>query len=285
MSPPYHKNMKKKKIEIKNQIISVNLSENENDYISLTDMAKFKDPEATGIVIANWLSTKYTIQFMGAWERMHNPGFNVMEFDNIRNNAGSNGFILSSSRWVKQTNAIGIRSSVGRYGGGTFAHKDIAFEFATWISPEFKLFLIKEFQRLKVIENERTQLGWDAKRMLTKINYKIHTDAIKQNIVLPQKLSVKTASLVYANEADVLNMAQFGMTAQEWRVQNKGKVGNIRDYADVYQLVCLANLESLNAEFIKMGMPQSERLLKLNETAITQMKSLLVNKNVPKLLQ
>jgi hypothetical protein len=276
--------MRKNTIKINNRAISVKLSDNENDYISLTDIAKFKDPEATGIVIAHWLSTKYTIQFIGAWEQLHNPVFNVTEFGNIRNEAGSNGFILSSSRWVKSTNAIGIRSNSGRY-GGTFAHKDIAFEFATWISPEFKLYLIKEFQRLKVEETTRLVLGWDAKRMLTKINYKIHTDSIQQNIVLPQKLSIKEATIVYANEADVLNMAQFGMTAQEWRNKNKGKEGNIRDYADVYQLVCLANMESLNAEFIKMGMSQKDRLLKLNETAITQMKSLLANNTVKKLLK
>lgn len=277
--------MKKQKIEIENKVISVSLSENENDYISLTDIAKFKDPESTGIVIAHWLSTKYTIQFIGAWEQLHNPYFNVTEFGNIRNNAGSNGFILSSSRWIKSTNAIGIRSSAGRYSGGTFAHKDIAFEFATWISPEFKLYLIKEFQRLKVEENQKIMLGWDAKRMLTKINYKIHTDSIKENIILPQKLSMKEATVLYANEADVLNVALFGMTAHDWKVKNKRKEGNMRDYIDVYQLVCLANLESLNAEFIKMGMSQKERLLKLNETAIVQMKSLLANPTVKKLLK
>ncbi|MBF0105412.1 MAG: KilA-N domain-containing protein [Deltaproteobacteria bacterium] len=276
--------MKKQKIEIENKIIAVNLSENENDYISLTDIARFKDPESTGIVIAHWLSTKYTIQFIGAWEQLHNPNFNVTEFGNIRNEAGSNGFILSSSKWIKSTNAIGIQSSTGRY-GGTFAHKDIAFEFATWISPEFKLYLIKEFQRLKVQENQKLILGWDAKRMLTKINYKIHTDSIKENIVLPLKLSAKEATVVYANEADVLNVALFGMTAQAWQSKNKNKEGNMRDYADVYQLVCLANLESFNAEFIKMGMPQQERLLKLNEIAIVQMKSLLTNKTVKKLLK
>jgi hypothetical protein len=275
--------MKKKKIEIGNQIIAVNLSEREDDYISLTDIARFKDAEATGIVIANWLSTKYTIQFIGAWEQLHNQFFNVMEFHNIKNEAGSNGFILSSSRWIKETNAIGIRSSVGRYGGGTFAHKDIAFEFATWISPEFKLYLIKEFQRLKVEENERLVVGWDAKRMLTKINYKIHTDAIKENIILPQKLFNKEANITYANEADVLNMALFGMTAKEWKDKNKNKSGNMRDYADVTQLVCLANLEGLNAEFIKMGMTQKERLLKLNESAISQMRSLIGNVGIKKL--
>ena len=190
------------------------IKSNEEEYISLTDMAKFKDRDATGIVIANWLSTKYTIQFMGAWEQLYNPLFNVIEFHNIKNEAGSNGFIVSSSKWIQKTNAIGIRSSAGRY-GGTFAHKDIAFEFATWISPEFKLYLIKEFQRLKVEENERLTLGWDAKRALTKINYRIHTDSIKENIVLPQRLSQKDANNTYASEADILNKALFGLIAVE----------------------------------------------------------------------
>ena len=275
--------MKNKKIEIGKQLIAVNLSEKEDDFISLTDIARFKNKEATGIVIANWLSAKYTIQFIGAWEHLHNPAFNVMEFHNIKNEAGSNGFILSSSHWIKKTNAIGIRSSVGRYGGGTFAHKDIAFEFATWISPEFKLYLIKEFQRLKIEENERLAIGWDAKRMLTKINYKIHTDAIKENIILPRRLSGKMVDITYASEADVLNVALFGMTAKEWKNKNKSKTGNIRDYADVAQLVCLANLEGLNAEFIRAGLSQKERLLKLNESAIFQLKSLLGNAGIKKL--
>ena len=253
----------------------------EEEYISLTDMAKFKDREATGIVIANWLSTKYTIQFIGAWEQFHNPSFNVMEFNNIKNEAGSNGFILSSSKWAQKTNAIGIRSSAGRY-GGTYAHKDIAFEFATWLSPEFKLYLIKEFQRLKIEENERLALGWDTKRMLTKINYRIHTDAIKKHI-LPVQVSKTKANMIYANEADVLNMALFGLTAKEWRDKNSKLEGNIRDYSDVTQLVCLANMESLNAEFIRQGLPQNKRLLKLNEIAIIQMKSLLGNGSIKKL--
>jgi hypothetical protein len=273
--------MKMKKIEIGNQIIAVNLSQNENDYISLTDIAKFKDAESTGIIIANWLSTKYTIQFVGAWEQLHNPHFNVMEFHNIKNEAGSNGFILSSSRWIKSTNAIGIRSSVGRY-GGTFAHKDIAFEFATWISPEFKLYLIKEFQRLKIEENERLVLGWDTKRMLTRINYRIHTDAIKTHII-PGRISKTQENNIYASEADVLNVALFGMTAKEWRSKNPKIAGNMRDYVDVSQLVCLANLESLNAEYIRAGLSQKERLRKLNESAIVQMKSLAGNTSVRKL--
>jgi hypothetical protein len=277
--------MKKEQIKIEDKLIEVRLSANESDYISLTDMARFKDPESTGIVIANWLSTKYTIQFMGAWEHLHNPDFNVMEFNNIKNNAGSNGFILSSSKWIKSTGAKGIKSSTGRYGGGTFAHKDIAFEFATWISPEFKLYLIKEFQRLKVEENDRLVLGWDAKRALTKINYRIHTDSIKENIILPKELSKKDAEITYATEADILNKVLFGITALEWKNENKGKVGNMRDHADVYQLICLANLETLNAEFIKMGLTQKERLLKLNEIAISQMKSLQSNNTVKKLLK
>ncbi|MDE2188788.1 MAG: KilA-N domain-containing protein, partial [Patescibacteria group bacterium] len=272
----------KKSIKINNIDVSVKLSKEGDDYISLTDMAKFKDPESTGIVIAHWLSSKYTVQFMGSWEQMFNPNFNVTEFSNIKNEAGSNGYILSSSSWIKKTNAIGIRSSAGRY-GGTFAHKDIAFEFATWLSPEFKLYLIKEFQRLKIEENERLALGWDVKRMLTKINYKIHTDAIKESIIVPQKLSIKDSTIVYANEADVLNKALFGMTAKEWRDQNPKLEGNIRDYADVTQLVCLANLENLNAEYIRAGLAQGERLLKLNDSAIVQMQSLIDNKSVKKL--
>ena len=253
----------------------------EEEYISLTDMAKFKDFEATGIVIANWLSTKYTIQFMGAWEQVHNPSFNVMEFHNIRNEAGSNGFILSSSKWIEKTKAIGIRSSAGRY-GGTFAHRDIAFEFATWLSPEFKLYLIKEFQRLKLEENKKLELGWDTKRLLTKINYHIHTDAIQKSLI-PKEISKMQANIIFANEADVLNKALFGMTAKEWRDKNKKLVGNIRDYSDVTQLVCLANLESLNAEFIRQGLAQTDRLLKLNEIAIIQMRSLLSNSSIRRL--
>jgi len=257
------------------------VKDNEEEYISLTDMAKFKDREATGIVIVNWLSTKYTIQFMGTWEQVHNPNFNVMEFNNIKNEAGSNGFIVSSSKWIKKTNAIGIRSSAGRY-GGTFAHRDIAFEFASWISPEFKLYLIKEFQRLKSEENERLALGWDIKRQLTKINYRIHTDAIMIHLI-PPNISKQSITVVYATEADVLNSALFGRTAKDWRDQNPKKDGNIRDYADVTQLVVLANLEGINAELIKKGISQPERLIQLNQSAISQMKSLLGNPSIKKL--
>jgi hypothetical protein len=266
-----------KKIIINNQTISINLSNKDDDYISLTDMAKYKDPELTGVIIANWISTRYSIQFMGIWEQLHNPDFNVIEFNNIKNNAGTYSFIISSSRWINLTNAMGIKSSPGRY-GGTFAHKDIAFEFATWLSPEFKLYLIKEFQRLKNEENERKNLDWNVKRSLTKINYKIHTNSIKENIIIPNKLSVEDSNIIYANEADVLNVSLFCMTAKDRKLQNKNKVGNIRDYVSVIQLICLSNLEVLNSEYIKSGLSQKDRLIKLNNVAIEQMKILIGNK-------
>ncbi len=271
--------MKNKKIKVQGFEINI-VSKEDQDYISLTDMLRAKDGD---FFISDWLRNRNTVEFLGIWEQINNPGFNYGEFAIIKSQAGLNSYKISVKEWTKKTNAIGLRATTGRY-GGTYAHKDIAFEFGMWISPKFKLYLIKEFQRLKVEENERLAVGWDAKRMLTKINYKIHTDAIKENIILPLKLSKKDANMTYANEADVLNMALFGITARQWQVKNKNKTGNIRDYADVNQLVCLANMESINAEFIKMGMTQKERLLKLNETAIVQMKSLLVDKNIKKLL-
>jgi hypothetical protein len=222
---------------------------------------------------------------LGIWEKINNPLFKGVEFDQFKNEAGSNYFVLSPKKWIETVNAIGLTNKSGRYNGGTFAHKDIAFEFATWISPEFKLYLIKEFQRLKDEENKKLALDWDAKRMLTKINYRIHTDAIATNIILPLKLSEAEINKIYASEADILNKALFSLTASEWRNKNKNKDGNIRDYADVAQLVCLANLESINAEFIKMGLSARDRLIRLNETAITQMKLLLENTNVTKLLK
>lgn len=271
-----------KKIKTKGiQIYTFN--QNEKDYISLTDIARYRNPKEPKDVVKNWMRNRSTIEFLGAWEMINNPHFKGVEFDAFKMEAGSNSFVLSPQRWIKETNSIGLISRSGN-GGGTFSHKDIAFEFAAWISPEFKLYLIKEFQRLKIEENEKLILGWDAKRMLTKINYKIHTDSIKENIILPQKLSEKEANITYANEADVLNVALFGTTAQEWKSINKNKEGNMRDYADVYQLVCLSNLEGLNAEFIRMGMNQRERLLKLNSAAIDQMRSLLTNRTVKKLL-
>jgi len=272
-------NKKNRKIAIKGSEIAI-VESNREDYISITDIAKHKNPEATGLVISHWMSTRYTIEFMGLWEKMHNPDFNVTEFSNIKNQSGSNGFILSSKNWINSTNAIGIISQAGRY-GGTYAHKDIAFEFASWISAEFKLFLITEFQRLK--EEEQKLLGWDIKRNLTKINYRIHTNAVKENLI-PPELSKKQITLIYASEADVLNMALFGKTAREWREENPGRNGNIRDYANVSQLVCLSNLENLNAHFIGEGLPQSERLSKLNKTAILQMKLLVDDHNI-KLLE
>ena len=254
------------KIKVKGSEVTI-ITADKEDFISITDIAKHKNSEATGLVISHWLSTRYTIEFMGLWEKMHNPNFNVTEFRNIKNQSGSNGFVLSSKNWITKTNAIGIISKAGRY-GGTYVHKDIAFEFASWISAEFKLYLIKEYQRLK--ENETKELDWNTKRSLTKINYRIHTDAVKYNLI-PIKLSSKQIQLVYASEADVLNIALFGKTAMQWRDENANKKGNIRDYANVTQLVCLANLENLNALFIKEKIPQNERLQKLNEIAIEQM--------------
>lgn len=218
----------------------------DDDFISLTDIARFKDAEHTDDLIRNWLRGRNTIEFVGIWETLNNPNFNPVEFDGIRIQAGLNSFALTPKQWIERTSAIGIVSKTGRY-GGTFAHKDIAFEFASWISVEFKLYLIKEFQRLK--EDEQKQLGWDIKRNLAAINYRIHTDAIKENLV-PAELTKSQVSMIYASEADVLNMALFGMTAKNWRETNPGLKGNIRDYANVSQLVCLSNLENLNAHFI-----------------------------------
>jgi hypothetical protein len=265
----------KKALIVKN--INVNFfSQKEEDFISLTDIAKYKNVQATGLVISHWLSTRYTVEFMGLWEQLHNPNFNVTEFSNIKNNSGSNGYVLSGKQWIEKTNAIGIISKAGRYGGGTFAHKDIAFEFASWISAEFKLYLIKEFQRLKEEEGQRKELGWDAKRFLVKANYKVHTDAVKENLI-PKNISKEQASMIYADEADVLNVALFGKTAKEWRGQNPDLKGNMRDEADIIQLVCLAGLESINAEFIRQKLTQSERIVRINQIAIIQMRSLLGN--------
>jgi hypothetical protein len=259
------------------------IERNQDDFISLTDIARYKGAE-TGLIISHWLSTRFTVEFMGIWERIHNPGFNVTEFSNIKNESGSNGFVLSVIGWTSKTNAIGIFAKAGRYHSGTFAHKDIAFEFASWISPEFKLYLIKEFQRLKVEESEKLRLGWDVKRTLAKINYKIHTDAVRKKLI-PGHISKQATNIIYASEADVLNMALFGQTAKDWREKNPSQDGNIRDYADVTQLVVLANLEAANAELVRQGLAQPERLLKLNEIAIIQMQSLLGNVSVKKLLE
>jgi len=254
----------------------------DDDYVSLTDMARYKNKENSGLVITHWLRTKYTIEFLGIWEQLYNPSFNVTEFGNIKTNSGSNSFVLSSRQWIEKTNAIGLISKTGRYGGGTFAHKDIAFEFASWISPEFKLYLIKEFQRLKEDENQRKSLEWDVKRLLAKVNYKVHTDAVKENLI-PSEVSKSQRDRIYSSEGDVLNVAMFGTTALEWRENNPSKKGNIRDYANVTQLVCLAGLESLNAEFIRQNLQQGDRLKRLNEIAIIQMRSLTGQKSIEKL--
>jgi len=270
--------VKNKKIEVIGSDVAF-FNEGTEDYISLTDLAKHKNAEYTGVVISHWLSTRYTVEFMGIWEKVNNPDFNLTEFSYIRNESGGNGYVLSAKQWIEKTNAIGIISKAGRY-GGTYAHKDIAFEFATWISPELKYFLIKEFQRLK--EQELQQLGWDIRRNLTKINYRIHTDAIKTNLI-PPELTPKQINFIYASEADLLNMALFGKTAKQWRDENPDHKGNIRDEANVSQLVCLANLETLNAHFIHQGLPQPERLKILNQTAIHQIKLLLADRNIKQL--
>ena len=251
------------KITVQNTDISV-VKYNEEDYISLTDMAKSQLQEH---IIFRWLSLKSTIEYLGEWEMLYNPDFNCTEFGTIKNAAGSNNFVLSVKTWIERTNAIGIRSKAGRY-GGTYAHRDIAYHFGMWISPKFQLLLVKEYQRLKAEEHQ--QLGWSAKRELSKINYRILTDAIKQNLI-PQKVTPVQANIIYANEADVLNVAMFGMTAKQWREANPELTGNIRDYATINELICLSNMENLNAVFIEQGMPQSKRLVRLNQIAIHQM--------------
>ncbi|MBI5741019.1 MAG: KilA-N domain-containing protein [Nitrospirae bacterium] len=267
-----------KNIEVKGTNVRI-LTKEESDYISLTDIAHYKEPDRTDHVIQNWMRNRNTVEFLGIWEQLNNPNFKPLEFEGFRRKAGLNSFVLTPKQWTSETNATGIISKPGRY-GGTYAHKDIAFEFASWISVEFKLYLIKEFQRLK--DEEYKQLGWDIRRNLAKINYRIHTDAIKDNLV-PPELSVRQTNLVYASEADVLNMALFGMTAKDWRDKNPGRKGNIRDDADMSQLVCLSNLENLNALFIRENAPQAERLRKLNQIAIHQMKLLTDDASIKRL--
>ena len=258
------------KITVENTEITV-INFEENDYICLTDMAGAKENDARAAdVIKNWIRNRYTIEFLGTWEMIHNPDFKVVEFDHFKKQAGLPTFVLSCTEWIEKTNAIGILVRKGRY-GGTYAHKDIAFEFGSAISVSFKLYLIEEFQRLKA--EEQKQLGWTAKRELAKINYHIHTDAIKQNLI-PPELTPQQKSFVYADEADMLNVAMFGMTAREWREANPELKGNIRDYATINQLICLSNMENLNSVFINDGLPQSERLEKLNKIAIHQMQVL-----------
>ena len=254
------------KIKVQNTEITV-VAYNDNDYISLTDMARSQMQEH---IIFRWLSLKGTLEYIGEWEMLYNPSFNCTEFGTIKNMAGSNNFVLSVKTWIERTGAIGIISKAGRY-GGTYAHRDIAYHFGMWISPRFQLLLVKEYQRLK--EQEQAQIGWTAKRELSKINYRIHTDAIKQNLI-PTEITPAQASIIYAEEADVLNVAMFGITAKIWHEQNPELKGNIRDYASINELICLSNMENLNAVFIDQGIPQGERLIKLNQIAIQQMRIL-----------
>jgi len=269
---------KSRTLQVKESSISV-IVRNETDYINLTDMtASFR--EGSGL-IGKWITNKNTLEYLSVWERINNPDFNYPEFGVIEQEAGTNRFIMSVGQWIERTKATGMLVKAGRY-GGTFAHKDIAFHFAMWLSPEFQIYLVNEFQRLKDEENNRLKLDWNLQRTLAKINYHIHTDAIKENLI-PQKITKQQAGLVYATEADLLNVALFGLTAKEWRDNNPDKKGNVRDYATLEQLVVLSNLESINALLIKQGLSQSERLVELNKVAITQIKSLLESKAIKKL--
>ena len=260
---------KNKKIQVEGKEITI-LVQNEQEYISLTDMLKAKDGD---FFISDWLRNRNTVEYLGIWESVYNPNFNYGEFAIIKSQVGLNSYKLSVKEWVEKTNAIGLKANAGRY-GGTYAHPDIAFEFGMWISPKFKIYLIKEFQRLKEDENNRLQLEWNLQRTISKINYRIHTDAIKENLI-PKEITKQQIGLVYANEADLLNVALFGITAKNWRNANSDKAGNIRDFASLEQLVVLSNMESINALLIKQNLSQSERLIQLNKVAIAQMKSLI----------
>lgn len=259
-----------KKITVRGSRIGIITHAGKEDFISLTDMLRAKDGD---FFISDWLRNRNTVEYLGIWEKLHNPNFNYGEFATIKSQAGLNNYKISVKEWVNRTKAIGLKATAGRY-GGTYAHKDIAFEFGMWISPEFKIYLIKEFQRFKDEENKRLTSGWDVKRILAKINYKIHTDAVKAYLI-PKNIYQRKANVVYANEADVLNVALFGRTAKEWRDENPGNDGNVRDFADITQLVVLANLEGINAELIRQGLPQSKRIVQLNQIAIAQLRSLL----------
>jgi hypothetical protein len=267
-------------IEVQGTAIAV-VAHGSSDFISLTDIARYRNSQEPFAIINNWMRSRSTIEFLGLWEKLCNPDFKPLEFERFRNEAGSNYFVLSPQRWIESTHAIGITSKSGRY-GGTFAHRDIAFEFASWISSEFKLYLIVEFQRLKDEENDRLKLEWNLQRTLAKINYRIHTDAIKETLI-PATVTKAQASLTYASEADLLNVALFGQTAKQWRDAHPDAEGNIRDHAPLEQLVVLTNLESLNSVLIRQGLPAPERLLKLNEIAITQMRTLLADTNLKRL--
>ncbi len=271
---------KNKTINVKGTEI-VLFNRNSEDYISITDIARHKNPIEPKDVVKNWMRSRTTIEFLGLWEKINNPNFKGVEFDSFLYEAGSNSFVLSPTKWIEATQAIGIITKVGS-GGGTYAHIDIAFEFASWISAEFKLYLILEFKRLKAEENDNQKLTWNLQRTLAKVNYKIHTDAIKENLI-PPTLSKEKIHFVYADEADLLNVALFGLTAKQWREANPKAEGNIRDEATIEQLVVLSNMESINAVLIHQGLPQHQRLQQLNTVAITQMKSLMANTQIKNL--
>ncbi len=272
------KQLYKETLNVNDMQISVLSNDNVNDFISLTDLARYKNSEFPKDVVKNWMRNRSTIEFLGLWEMMHNPNFKGVDFDTFVNEAGSNSFVMTPQKWIESTNAIGIISRSGN-GGGTFAHKDIAFEFASWLSPEFKLYVITDYQRLKNDESNKLSSDWNIKRLIAKTNYRIQTDAIKQ-ILIPENVSKQHQSITYANEADMLNVALFGMTAKEWKKLHPNAKGNIRDNATISQLIVLSNLENLNAIFIKQGLPQKERLLKLNAEAIYQLKTFKNNKNI-----
>ena len=271
---------KKSSMEVQGTAITV-ITQAVNDYISLTDIAKHKEPDRSDHVIQNWMRNRNTIEFLGVWERLNNADFKPLEFEGFKKRAGLNSFVLTPKQWIDATNAMGLISKSGRY-GGTYAHKDVAFEFASWISVEFKLYLIKEFQRLKEDENRRLSLAWNLNRTLSKLNYHIHTDAIKAHLI-PAVVTPSQAAITYANEADMLNVALFGHTAKQWRDANHTLEGNMRDYATIEQLLVLANIEGMNAELIHMGLPQGERLKRLNEIAIRQMQVLTSASAIKKL--
>ena len=271
---------KNRKIEVKGVKVVI-YSQTDADYISLTDIARYKDADHTDTIIQNWMRNRNTIELLGFWEAIYNPNFKPLEFEGFKKQAGLNSFVMTPKRWIETTNAIGIISKSGRY-GGTFAHKDIALEFASWISIEFKLYVLKEFQRLKEEESNRDQLEWNLQRTLAKVNYRIHTDAIKENLI-PREITKQQANIIYANEADLLNVALFGITAKQWRDKNSDKKGNIRDEATIEQLVVLSNMESINAVLIQQGLSQRERLIQLNKVAIAQIKSLLESDTIKNL--
>jgi hypothetical protein len=263
----------KGKITAQGTEITVLSQGNDDDYISLTDIARYKNTDFPSEVIQNWMRNRSTVEFLGLWERIHNPDFNYLEFEVIDHEAGRNAFVLTPKRWIESVNASGMTSKQGRY-AATFAHKDIAFKFASWISAEFELYIIKDYQRLKADENSRISLDWNVRRILAKVNYRIHTDAIRDNLI-PPELTPRRKSFVYADEADMLNVALFGLTAAEWRTANPDKTGNMRDHATIEQLLVLSNLETVNALFISKGLPQPERIIELNRLARMQMSSIL----------